>query len=662
MQRTMRVIILALLVSGPSRAWAQQPGPKPLDLGGATLEELLDIRVTSAARKEQRAEDVPAAIFVITQDDIRRSGLRTLPEVFRLVPGMHVAQINPNKWAVSIRGFADLYANKVLVLIDGRSIYNRSYSGVMWNMQELVLDDIERIEVIRGPGGAVWGANAVNGIINVITRSASETTGTSVDLSAGTVDRGRIAVRHGGTLGRAAYRAYIQYSNYDDFPKADGLGTDAWHALTTGLRFDWSKGNDSVMAQVLGTDTVSRPHWLEVSPVTGATRPTPEKSDTDEVSVVGRWTRTGSGGTVLTVQGFASTAYLEDPLIWGRERTTDIDAQYQKPLGSRHDVVFGGGVRQASIDTEPTFTLDIAPEQTRVFNTFVQDEIAIGGGVSATLGTKVERDTHAGWSALPSARVLWEMSPHQRLWAGVSRARRTPSASDRFLRVYLGSLPSEQLPMFYGFSGNPTLASEKLLLTEVGYRIRRGSSAELEVTAFQGEYRNLRTSEPAAPSVVMSPYPHLFVGARADSNLDGHTMGVEVNGRWTPTSVWRLDGSYSAMRFTPHLRAASLDPTASSFDANAPGGQWQVHSSTWLNPKTEVDLSFYRVGRLRTLDVLAYSRLDARLEVKVASGLSLAAVGQNLTAKSHVEFSGANSLMLASALPRSGRLQIRWLF
>jgi iron complex outermembrane recepter protein len=662
MKTTVQVLIVAIVVAGPGSAWAQQPASTPRDLAGVSLEELLNIRVTSAARKAQRAEDVPAAVYVITQDDIRRSGLRTLPEIFRLVPGMQVAQINPNKWAVSIRGFNDLYANKVLVLVDGRSIYNRVFSGVLWNLQDLVLDDIERIEVIRGPGGAVWGANAMNGIINVITRSAAATKGTAVDLSVGTTERDRIAVRHGGGIGNMAYRVYSQYSGYDDFPKAGGHGTDRWYSLTGGLRMDWTRGSNELMAQVTATDAVSRPHWLELSEQTGVAGVTTETSDTDEWAAVGRWTRTGRAGSVLTVQGFAQTAYLEDPLFWSRERTSDVDAHYQRSFGQRHDVVFGGGVRHAALDTRGTFTLEIAPDSNSVFNTFGQDEIALGKGVSATLGAKLEHDTHAGWGLLPSARVMWEASPNQHVWAGVSRARRTPSASDRLLRVYLGSLPGEQLPVYYGFAGNPDLASERLVQVEGGYRIRRGSSANLEVTAFHGRYTDLRTNEPTVPVVEMRPTPQVFVGARADNLLDVNTTGLEISGRWAPTSVWRVDGSYAALRFTPHVRPASLDAAAAVDDGNAPSSQWQLHSSAWLTARTEIDFSFYRVGRLRSLQIPAYSRADARLEFTLGPQLSLAVVGQNLTSRHHLEFSGVDSLMQASAVPRSGRLQLRWQF
>jgi len=659
MRRPVTAALSALaLLALPGAARAQTT-----DLARATLEELMNIEVTSATRKEQRAEDVPAAIFVITQDDIRRSGLTTLPEILRLVPGMQVAQVNANKWAVSIRGFSDVYANKLLVLIDGRSLYNRAFSGVFWDAQSMMVADIERIEVVRGPGGATWGANAVNGIVNIITKSAADTRGAAVDASVGSFESGRASIRYGGKVGGVAYRVYSQFADYADSEAASGgAAEDYWKSVISGFRMDWTRGADEIMAQGSLSDSQNRPLWYELEDANPDVPPTTDGvSDVNEVTVFGRWRHTRADRSIFTLQAFHTDLHREDATIGYRERTSDVELQYETTFGSRHGVVLGGGFRRASSSSQPTFTLDVASDANDVFNAFVQDQIALGGGVALTLGSKIERDTTAGWGLLPSARVMWQPASNQRLWGAVSRARRTPATTDRLLRINIMALPGDPLPLLVGYVGNPAFGNEELLETEAGYRVQIGSTAEIDIAAFHGLYTGLKTAEPLPPVFEATPGPpHLFLAQQSANLLDATTQGIEIGARWTPVKGLRIDGSYSPMRVTPRLDPSSQDVRARAFDGNVPSQQWQLHANAWLTPRLEVDAALYHVGELRRLQVPAYTRLDGRVEFRLTKQLALVGVGQNLTDRSHTEFRA--DAMVSTAIPRSARAELRWRF
>ena len=653
--------VLAASVMAPLFAQTASPGQ---DLAQVTLEDLMKIRVTSAARKSQSAEDVPAAVYVITRNEIRASGLTTVPELLRLVPGVQVAQVNANKWAVSIRGFNSLYANKLLVLVDGRSVYSRTFSGVFWDMQDLMISDIERIEVIRGPGGAVWGANAVNGVINVITRSATETKGLAANVSTGTFETARAGVRYGGTLGGAAYRVFSQWSGYGEARQpANTVFDDGWHSLTNGFRIDRSRGPDAMLAQGYFTANETRPGWQELPNLDlGVTPTTDGISHAREASVLGRWTRTRIDGAVIQVQGYYTDTYRDEGIGTVSERTSDVDTQYETRLGARHGVMVGAGYRHADLSTVSTATLQIGSRRTETFNAFLQDEIALRRGLSLTLGSKLEHDTLGAWGLLPSARLMWGVSPNQRVWTAVSRARRTPSLSDRDVRLNLGVLPGPGLPIVYGFKANPAYRSEEFVQAEAGYRILFGSTASLDLTAFSGSYEGLGVTQPLAPTVEVTPPPtHVFAGNTSLNLLTVRTSGAELSAHWTPVHSWQLETSYSFLDLSSHVDPAKLIAPAPENDGNAPKHQWQVRSTIAVRPGMQATASVFRVGRLRVLDVPAYTRVDAGFEYRLNSHLTGAVAAQNLLNGEHREFASPN-VFLASSMPRRARIDLRWQF
>ncbi len=659
MRSLIRLVLLAVFAAAlPITASAQAP---PRDLATATLEELMAIVVTSAGRKSQAAEDVPAAVYVITRQDIRRSGLVTLPEILRLAPGVQVAQLTASRWAISIRGFNDLFSNKLLVLVDGRSVYTRTFSGVFWDMQDVMAADIERIEVIRGPGGAVWGANAVNGVINVITRASGDTQGLAFDASAGTQALGRAGVRYGGRAGEASYRVFSQWSGYGDGSQVAAMPfDDRWRSLTNGVRADWSRGGDAVLAQSHFTANTTRPGWLVLTgPTPGAAPVTDGVATANEVSALGRWTRTRDTGGVLQLQAFHTFTRRDEPIASYRERTSDVDAQYETTLGNRHGLVFGGGYRYVGVSVDNSFTLSFNPRPARTFSTFLQDEIALRPDLALTLGSKLEHDTLGGWGLLPSARVIWEISPSRHLWGAVSRTRRTPAMTERDSRVNVGVAEGPGMPIVFGITGNPDYRSEELVQTEAGFRTSIGPDATVDATVFSGAYDGLATMEPLAPVVSLTPQPYLQVGSTLTNLLSARSSGVELSGQWNPVAPWQLEASYSFLHVTARVDPTSLDPARAASDGNAPSHQWQLRSTASFGPGMQAGASVARVGALDQLRIPAYTRVDARFEVRLSGHLTAAAVGQNLTGGAHREYA-SDILYLSSGVPRSVRLDLRW--
>jgi iron complex outermembrane recepter protein len=666
----LRAIAATLLLAASSRVVAAQAaGP---ELTRISLEDLMNIEITSASRKEQRAADTAAAVHVITSEDIRRSGITTLPELFRLVPGVQVAQINSNNWAISARGFNDLWANKLLVLVDGRSIYTRSFSGVFWGANDLMLEDIDRIEVIRGPGASVWGANAVNGVINIVTRAASETQGALVKVGAGTSDRAAGAVRYGGSIGRASYRVSSQWADHSSsLSSATGQPAgDNWQELVNSLRTDWSRGSNALTTESSVQTTRSWPLW------TSFTGPSPAlsglASDRPASMVNGnalaRWTHTFSDRSSVQLQSYVDLRSRHDGNgMAQQDDTVDLDAEVHRTLSHGHDLVAGGGYRAGRIVTDGTFIYSVADRSidTSVMNAFVQDEISVNPRLRLILGSKLEHDFIAGWGVQPTARFIWSLTPSsQHVWGAVSRALRTPSVNDLGMRVNYFAFTGERgVPVVLGLTGNPDYQAERLLDIEGGYRAEVGSKLSADITVFHGHYSGLPTQEPMAPVFETSPgAPHVFIGTRFANLLDENTTGLELDAHWTPLSALRLDAGYSGLRMTPLPDAASHDATAASQAGNAPTHQWQVHASTRVNPRVELDGGLYFVGRLRALDVPAYTRLDAQTQIKLSQPLSIAITGQNLVDRGHLEFADGNTGLTATSIPRSVGARLIWTF
>jgi iron complex outermembrane recepter protein len=659
-------VLLAGLLALALPGHALGQGKSPTDLALVSLEDLMNIQVTSASRKEQRADAVPAPVYVITQDDIRRSGMTTVPELLRLVPGLQVAQINSNKWAISARGFNGLFSNKLLVLVDGRSIYDPLNSGQFLESEDLVLEDIDRIEVVRGPAGAVWGANAANGVINILTKAAGDTAGASVRMSAGTFERVQGSARYGGSIGAASYRVFTQWSEHaESLRDRQTPAGDDWRAMSSGLRIDWKAARNAFLLEANGSSATLDPLWININVLAPPGPPVTASgpSDTQIANVLGRWTYTRDHGGVLQVQSFFDSRPRYESGGQSNQKTTDIDLQYHTRIGSRQDVVVGAGTRLNRESLAGTFVLSVVPSESvrTTANLFVQDEITLlRNRVHVTLGSRLEHDTHTEWGVQPTARVLWDVAQGQRVWAGISRALRTPALFDLGIRLNLGLSPSgEGLPTEISILGNPAMRPEGVVSTEAGYRVNLGTRASIDVAAFASHYDSLQTIEPIQPFVEFVPGPpHLVIASQYGNLLQAVTSGVEIDGRWQPVSGWRLDGSYTGFRFTPHLDVSSRDLAAATADGNAPRHQWQVHSSVSLGARAQFDAAFFHVGALGEAKIAAYSRADARVESRLTRHFSVSLVGQNLFNRAHAEYGG--EVLLSTLIPRSARVQLAW--
>jgi iron complex outermembrane receptor protein len=661
-----RAVLLALvgLIAVPSPGFPQSPVP---NLGQMSIEDLLNIEITSASRKEQRASDVAAAVFVITHDDIQRSGMTTIPDLLRQVPGVQVAQINSNKWAVSVRGFNGLYANKLLVLIDGRSVYNRIFSGVFWDAEDLILDDIDRIEVVRGPGAVMWGANAVNGVINIVTKVAADTQGTLVRVDGGRTGE-QAAVRYGGTVGATPYRLYAQWTGLEESLIAPGTrANDASHSITTGFRADWNTQPRAFTLEGNVTVGQARAMWPNLDPRTSAGEPianTP--TDAQGGHLLARLKQTRASGASLQIQSFIDVAARQEPIGTYRRHTVDVDTQYNTFLGAHHDLVAGAGYRLSAeqFAGHVGFSLTPAEDTSSLLTTFIQDEIALfGKRLAITLGSHVQYTSDLGAGAQPTARVMWMMRPRQRLWAATSRALRTPSLYERGIRVEYPPAPGPGgLPLVVTAVGNPAAETENLIDAEAGYRLEIGTSGSIDVTGFVGRYEHLQTRELAAPIVQFVPSPHILVASQLDNRLEATTRGLEVAGQFTPIPGWRLGGSYTAFDLLPTLAASSQDPLAANSDGSAPRTQWQLRSTFSPGTRTKLNVAIFHVGRLEQLLVDSYTRTDVSGEWQLTRNVSATAIGQNLFDPAHAEFGGAGSFLLVTQVQRSASLRLRWTF
>jgi iron complex outermembrane receptor protein len=658
------LLVLLGLIALPSSGLAQSRVP---DLSQMSIEDLLNIEITSAGRKEQRAADAAAAVFVITQEDIRRSGMTSIPDLLRLAPGVQVAQLNSNKWAVTVRGFNGLYANKLLVLVDGRSVYNRIFSGVLWDAEDLVLDDIDRIEVIRGPGAALWGANAVNGVINIVTKGTADTQGLLLRVGGGRADD-QGTIRYGGSLGPTRYRLYAQWTGrHQSLITPDARADDASHSVTTGFRADWTTRPGAFTLQGAFTAGKVRALWPNLDPQTAAREPRSlDPTETRDGHVLGRWTYTRAGGATFQVQSFVNAGGREEPVGSYHRHSVDVDTQYHAALGAHQDLVAGAGYR-FSRDTfagHTGFSLTPVENNWSRVTAFIQDEIDLfGSRLAVTLGSQVQHDSDSGTGVQPTARVMWKALPRQRLWAATSRALRSPSLYERGIRVDFPPVPSPSgPPLVVSFRGNPAARTETLVDAEAGYRLEIGSAASIDVTGFVGRYDHLRTLEQAAPVVRFVPSPQTLVTAEFGNRLEATTRGLEVAGHWSPARAWRFDASYSAFHLTPRLAAGSLDPAAAQEDGSAPRRQWQVRSAFSPGTRATLNLAIFHVGPLEQSHVDAYARADVSAEWRFTRRLSAMAIGQNLFDAAHVESAGGGSLLLTTQVPRSASVRLRWTF
>ena len=634
-QRPSRVLLTALLGSVvatgvPSCAAA---APESGSLADLSLEELSDIQITSVSKKAERLSDAAASVFVITADDIRRSGARRLADVLRLAPNLEVAQASDSGYAISARGFNNTAANKLLVLIDGRSVYTPLFSGVFWDAQDVMLEDVERIEVISGPGGTLWGVNAVNGVINVITRSARDTQGALLPAGAGNRDTDA-AFRYGGAAGdEGAFRAYGMYFDQDHTRTEAGAEVnDAWHKSQAGFRADWNIGADAL--SVNGNGYVAS----EAQPLPGTVALAGIPLPLGNISISGanlttRWNHALAGGSDLTVQAYFDRTERDNPPSFSD--TLDIlDLQVQHSLRSigMHAVVWGGEFRYGMDRvTNATFLLLTPPRPFLGFvppnvnqkwaSLFAQDDIALREDLHLTAGARLERNDYTGTDFLPSLRLAWKVAPEHLLWTAASRAVRAPSRLDRDLHV-----PSA--PPFL-LAGGPDVRSEIANVYELGYRGRPAARFSYSVTVYHADYDHLRSQE-LAPSQTFYTY---------SSKIRGNSTGVETWGTYQAADTWRLSAGLTALRERLALKPGGNDlPDVIAQPGRDPTHTWRLRSSFDFPYRTELDAIVRRVSGLSFPTVPAYTAVDLRAGWRLRPGLELSVTGRNLFSGGHGEF------------------------
>jgi iron complex outermembrane receptor protein len=578
-------------------------------LGDLSLEQLTQIKVTSASRREERLVEAPASIYVITAEDIRRSGANTIGEVLRLAPNLQVVRGDTNQYVIAARGHLAGTSNKMLVLIDGRTVYTPLFSGVFWDAQYVVLEDIDRIEVISGPGATLWGANAVNGVINITTRAAGRTQGGLLAAVAGDQDRGGV-VRYGGALGdHGHYRVHGRYFDRDDRTLASGASAlDGSQRANAGFRMDWERAGESTTLQ---GDVYSG----EVGNLAG-------DRDLSGGHVLARWQNRLSETSTLRVQAYYDRTERVHHGTFGEKLDLfDIDVQHVWAPRANHTVVWGGGYRHARDDIANSPSLAFLPAKTTQDwgNLFAQDEIALAANLGLTLGLKVETNPYTGHEWLPNLRLSWQPSRDHLVWGALSRAVRAPSRLDRDLNV-------PGAPPFVGLQANANVQSEIANVAEIGYRAQVSSTASFSLTAFYHHYPNLRTVELGT------------LGPQLANGFDGRTDGIEGWGTWRLAPGWRLAGGFVAMRQRFAVKPGSTDLGGASQLANDPRRTAQLRSSWDIMRGIELDVAARYMGELPNPAVPAHTVVDARLGWRITPRVEIALVVQNALDKKYSEF------------------------
>ena len=612
------------------------------DLTQISLEDLMNIRVTSVSKKEQKLSKTGAAVYVITQDDIRHSGMTNIPDLLRMVPGVNVLRITSNAWAISIRGFNSRYSSKVLVLIDGRSVYTPSFSGVFWDHHLLPLEDIERIEVTRGPGGTVWGANAMNGVINIITKRAQDTQGGLITAATGNVESARGTVRYGGRIGgKGYYRVFGQYYNVEKSVLGDGTpAADGWHAQQAGFRSDWDVSDqDTFTAQ--GEMLQRRAGQTLTTVITNQfyqTRTFNDALKANTGNILGRWTHRFANGSESALQVYYSRFARFDQANTD-EDMVDADFQYRFRLGSRHDLVAGGGYRFNSMFYTGKYNFFYLPNylNANLFNTFLQDEIRLSRSLSLTLGSKFEHNAFTGFEMEPSAQLVWSPNDRKAAWITIGRAIRQPSWFDRNSVLDVAAFPLETgvLGVMH-WVGNPNSKTERLIHLEGGYRTQVGSKVSLDAAVFLSRYQRLQTLQMTDPYFTMDPAPpHLVLPGTWANDGSGQKYGVELSGNWNVTRQWRISPSLTVLRSS--LKIESYGVAEVLTDSDTPGHQFNIRSTLDLPHNLEWDAAAYHTGALGGGLVPGYTRVDTRLGWKVGEYTEFSIAGQNLLTPRRLE-------------------------
>ena len=627
------------------------------DLSDLELDSLLHVQVTSISKTPENLFGAAAAGYVITQEELHRSGITTIADALRTVPGMQVGSIDAHRWGISARGFNAELDSKLLVLIDGRSVYSPINAGVYWDVQDYALEDLDRIEVIRGPGASLWGANAVNGIINIISKSAKDTQGLLVKGGGGSEERGFGTVRYGGKLADDVYyRVYTKYFNRDDSVLPDGRDAgDAWWMARTGFRVDWDMSDQDALT-LQGDLYKGREHQTRAY-LTSTLLTVQTNNFSDCVAggnILGRWSHTFSEDADLKVQLYYDRTERENVLPLEIRDTFDFDFQNRLQLGERNTVLWGAGCRVTTDKIHNAYDLMFSPghRTDTVASGFLQDEIAVvPERLRLVLGSKFEHNDYTGFEFQPTARLAWTPTERQTLWTAVSHAVRTPSRAEDDLTLIT---PTPYPGINATILGSRAGVSERLMAYELGYRALPLECVSVDLAAYCNVYDRLRNLDPTAP------FPPVFTSG---NDLKGDTYGFEASIQWQVLPTWRLRGTYNYLHMNLQ-RQGGQDPVdvVGLIEGSSPEHQFSLRSSIDLTHKVQFDSTLRYVDELPYLSIPGYVTLDLRLAWQITRDLELSVVGLNLLDDRHPEFATTVFNDLRTEVPRSAYAQITWRF
>ena len=667
------LLVLALMVAGlraPADDMISTNTSNLAQLADMDINQLMQVKVSILGPSESVSK-TPAAVSVVTQDDIKRSGAMNIPEALRQVPGMDVAQVDASQWAVSARGFNDTFANKLLVMQDGRSIYTPLFSGVFWDVQGTMMDDIDHIEVVRGPGATLWGANAMNGVINIITKNAADTQGLLVSGGGGNLERGFAEARYGGNLGsNTFYRVYGTYENHDATVEPNGGGADnSWQLARGGFRMDATPAPDNTFTfQGDGYEG-----WIDQ--VFGVLGPPPTYTTTNDelmrvsgANTLGRWTHTVSDTANIKLQAYYDYTAREAPDVFDEQRQTfDLDFKNEFAIGDRNQVVWGAGYRLTTDQEKNSGAISFNPanETLNLYSAFVQDELAIiKQRLSFTFGSKFEHNDYTGFEVEPGARLLWTPTEHQAFWVSVSRAVRTPSRAENSIAL----TQAQPLPPPYPaglfapvtINGTNSFTSEEMIAYEAGYRTELSEKVSVDLAAYYNDYDHLRSEQidPSNPTQVT-------IG----NALHGHTKGFEATATWRATDWWRLQPNYTLLKMNLYAQPVGSSPadenSVAEIEGSSPQNQFSLRSSMDLPHGVTFDTTLRYTDNLPYFAVESYFELDARIAWQITKNLEASLVGQNLLHDQHAEFGPSYINTQAGRvtdIPRSFYTRITWRF
>jgi iron complex outermembrane receptor protein len=640
------------------------------DLTELSLEALMDIQVTSVSKKSEKISRTAAAVFVITNEDIRHSGYATLAEALKLAPGVHVARLSSHTFSVSTRGFGGEFANKLLVLVDGRSVYSPMFSGVYWDQLDIPLSDIERIEIIRGPGATLWGANAVNGVINVITKHARDTEGGQISIEAGTRDRASGVFRLGGTSGKSHWRFYGKYHERER--SLSNLGAEAHDGMNVrrlGYRLDREVFGNSQISLFGDYSAVNReltnrlpqmlpPYTSEVS----------EETHHDVLSIMVRLATPLSEQSDMMWQAYFERSDILDIVIKERRSTIDVDFHHRTGLSERAELIWGAGYRYITDDIDSTFAFYFSPSKRDVglVSGFGQLEFELSRSrLSLTVGSKFEHNSYTGFEYQPSVRLLYTPSTRHSFWAAVSRAVRTPSRYEHDSHTAYVVIPATDepgsLPTVVGNAGDRDMEAEKLLSTEVGYRGNLADALYLDVTSFHQRYDDLWAIEFGAPEVIGLPPQYLLMNTFNSNGVTGNSYGVEMVLDWRVSTNIRVRPVYAYLKIDLQKDSELIDDRSLKDETNSPKHQASLQSIFQISPTINLTTAIRYVDEIPRYDVDSYWSADLHLQFALTRDLDLSVVGNDLLDEAHAEYGSVQNTQQLM-VERTVRVALQWRF